>query len=257
MLQVAVDESEDPTVFMMGAYLADPAQWQNFSAEWNHALQTYTHGRPFKMSEAVNELSAERLRECVGYLYDVIQQHARFALAVAVEPEILDRVMGDLADQRHRNRYFFCFYRVIVEVMNRPELGEEEIEFIFDAGRETGPLLSAWDEFKAAAPADLRRRIAGPVKFRSDDKWPPLQAADLKAWWARKRFKELYQGAAPTPNLRNTRPNIPPVPAISCYCNERMLLAIKVAAQGQLFVTTDPPGFEVHSGGVVSRIRFE
>jgi len=70
------------------------------------------------------------------------------------------------------------------------EPGTGQVDFIFDDQAEKTPLLAAWTLLKVAAKPDIRKFLGETPIFRDDEKFLPLQAADLYAWWILKWKRE-------------------------------------------------------------------
>ena len=72
---------------------------------------------------------------------------------------------------------------------------DEKIDWIFDERlMEQGNLLSVWEALVHDAPDDVKPMIGSTPVFRKDDQVLPLQAADLEAWWMRRRAMEKLKG---------------------------------------------------------------
>jgi Protein of unknown function (DUF3800) len=66
----------------------------------------------------------------------------------------------------------------------------ETVDFIFDDQTEKSFIMSAWNEYLAARPDDIRDYYGATPRFENDQKFLPLQAADLWAWWVRRWYEE-------------------------------------------------------------------
>lgn len=250
MLQVHVDESVDPAAFCFGGYVATPEQWAAFTPEWRKAVDQWFYGGPFKMDEAHHQWSEELQRQRIGYLYDIIQRHAQFGFALTIDVAALAKVMADAPDPRFREPYFVGLHLLISEVARAPQLPfDEPIEFVFDQGRKTRDLLDDWDKFIAGAPPAIRKRIVGEPKFRDDVECVPIQAADMKAWWGRQRFREVFDGATEKRPMRNLRPDIDPVKSVHVAFREAELTRFRSAFFGGPFVVAGQHELTMGAGG--------
>lgn len=66
----------------------------------------------------------------------------------------------------------------------------ETVDFIFDNQAEKSFILAAWDEYIDARTDDIRDYYGAAPRFEDDQKFLPLQAADLWAWWVREWYEE-------------------------------------------------------------------
>ena len=67
---------------------------------------------------------------------------------------------------------------------------DEQIDFIFDYQDEKKTILSIWDEYIKARPDEAKKYYGTAPRFEDDEKFLPLQSADLWAWWVRKWYNE-------------------------------------------------------------------
>ena len=72
---------------------------------------------------------------------------------------------------------------------------DEKVDWIFDERlKEQGQFLGIWDAIIHDAPEHIKPLIGGAPNFRKDDDVCPLQAADLEAWWMRRKGLEELNG---------------------------------------------------------------
>lgn len=64
------------------------------------------------------------------------------------------------------------------------------VQFFFDESEHKKLILSTWKSFAQSVPDDWRHLYANTPKFGDDKVHLPLQAADLWAWWVRKRYEQ-------------------------------------------------------------------
>lgn len=62
----------------------------------------------------------------------------------------------------------------------------EPIDFYFDETSDKVHIQKIWGEYMEARPPEIRKRYGSQPRFADDRLFPPLQAADLWAWWVRK-----------------------------------------------------------------------
>src|SRR6266850_2053812 len=89
----------------------------------------------------------------------------------------VSQIIGDTARYQHQN------------------LADFQTDFVFDERlTEQGKLLSVWDAIVEDAPADVKPGLDATPSWARDDLVLPLQAADLEAWWLRRRWIEKLKG---------------------------------------------------------------
>jgi hypothetical protein len=99
----------------------------------------------------------------------------------------LHQVMHDVHDARFANPYFFCVYNLIPEVIQSDHVtATDKVGFVFDKQAERRMVRDGFDEFVNGLPERLQSRLWGDPRFENDEEFPPLQAADLLAWWFRR-----------------------------------------------------------------------
>jgi len=66
----------------------------------------------------------------------------------------------------------------------------EPVDFIFDERTEKKFILAAWDEIVERLSDEVKHPLGSTPRFENDQKFLPLQAADLWAWWVREWYEE-------------------------------------------------------------------
>lgn len=194
MLQANFDESERDDVLVIAGWVASTDQWIKFSIEWEEALRTYTNGEPFKMSYANANWSEALQKERIGHLSHIIKENVEFGISVAVHKPMLAHYMNGF-EPVLSDPYYYCFWQTMVMLLQDDKLiGDEKIELIFDAGRREKEIEAGMDAFMEAAPEFAKERMRKKPRFEDDKTWMPLQAADLRALWARRRIEEREYG---------------------------------------------------------------
>lgn len=204
MLQAFIDDSgtgQGP-VLVLGGFIAPAENWAALSDEWQQYLDMKPSLGYFKMSEA-NALQGEfsgwlpeRRDERIRLLNTVILNHASVAVMCSLQQDIHAKIFGDHKQKQWRSPYFYLIYGLMEQVAQaQSQFGiQGPIEWIFDKQIDQEKRVrEAWDEFEAAMSRQVRKNIAGYPHFRPS-KGPQgmvaLQAADLCAWWARRRYME-------------------------------------------------------------------
>lgn len=205
MLQANVDESENHVLktFVLGGFVADETQWRSFSAKWSEALLTYNNGRRFKMAEVAGRWSEERQREVLPIFAKIIWDHVQLGFSIQLNPRALKEVYADHPEPGFRDPWHFSLFMLVVSLATSEKLSGKKMEYVFDTGRAEKKVRKAWPSFMSGAPPIARECVVGEPQFRDDEKWLPLQAADFRAWWVRRRLEEqiydLPKRQAPEP----------------------------------------------------------
>lgn len=192
MLQAHIDDSKsDGKLFVLAGYIAPAEAWAAFSDEWQAELDRSPPFDEFKM-KAMNYLQAW---ERCGRFYSIIEKHVVAAVSVAIPLEdFANAVRGTIWPPGMENHqvihtpYWWAFQCIITGLArHQSKLGLiEPIDFIFDEQSERAHFRGTWDDYKNRAPDSERRMMGDPPIFRKSHDLPPLQAADLYAWWVRR-----------------------------------------------------------------------
>lgn len=200
MINGYVDESEDGHVFAMGGFVAPADEWAKFSDAWKAALDAPPKVRVLKTKDAMQSppqgafwgLTDEQRDEKLRTLYSVIDAHAGYSVYTVIHLEPLKRLAAQFGFAKQAaNPYYHAISQIIIgvaQVQKQQGITDERVDWIFDKRvMEEGKFLSVWEALVHDAPDDLKPLIADTPAFRSDDDVRPLQAADLEAWWMRRR----------------------------------------------------------------------
>jgi Protein of unknown function (DUF3800) len=194
MLQFYVDDSSEakPHVFVLQGLVARPDQWGKFIEKWDHALLGWKLPY-FKMAEAALWPDAVK-KERIPYLRRLVHEHVLVAVDNVLEVKVLRETLKSHPDRRQQNPYFFCLTNLITHVLSLPDFKDEEIQFICDEQAEKKMVRAAWKNFLDTAPPDKKSRIVGEPIFGTEQRYLPIQAADMYAWWSRRRYLESAFG---------------------------------------------------------------
>jgi Protein of unknown function (DUF3800) len=219
--QAFMDESVSKEEFVLAGYIAPAEIWAKFSKDWDEllplAVQTRDGHFHFKMSEMAARGSMDRVRA----FYNIIDKYDEL-IPVSFRMNLVEfknaqermvefaRVMNwELDYQAWTNPYFFSFRTFLNQFhTNAGPVSEaipsgETVDFIFDDRTEKRFILSAWDEIveKLAHYSEIQLPFGSSPRFEDDQKFLPLQAADLWAWWVREWYEE---DSNPVPDKINT-----------------------------------------------------
>jgi hypothetical protein len=134
--------------------------------------------------------------EKCGWFYGVIEKHVTAAVSCMVKTADLIEAVREFpwpfcfdheGTKRIENPYYFCFKAIMDKfAQNQSQLRiEEPVDFVFDEETEKKRCLEAWDRLKYNASANVRRLLGDKPIYLDDKTTPPLQAADLYAYWVR------------------------------------------------------------------------
>jgi hypothetical protein len=191
MLKAYIDGSGDGgPVLVLAGYVATAEQWAPFADDWDAKLKEAGLSR-FKMSEMVSR------PEIAGWFYRSIEEHVSAALACAVPRSPLHKVVRELGlgdvDRRLTNPYYFSVKAIInMTAQHQKKMGfHEPIDFIFDDQSEKQVIRDAWDTYlQSPITPEVKEVTGAEPQFLKDDGMPPLQAADLFAWWMRIQWEK-------------------------------------------------------------------
>ncbi|MBX5112661.1 DUF3800 domain-containing protein [Rhizobium lentis] len=193
-----IDESYNPDgdAYVIGGCIATKAQWTEFSAEWQLFTERFgridaTRRRYFHMVEMTHMV------EEVAFFYSVMSRHVPVFISARFNRSEFERakrriyVPGTIIEWEPVNYYWIAFRCLLDKFhLERPKLEtfiplNEVVQFHMDDTYDRKFVESVWQEYIYHRPDDVRDRYAGVPIFEDDKNVPPLQAADLWAWWVR------------------------------------------------------------------------
>ena len=206
-----VDESESDGIFAMAGFVAPAEEWAKFSAEWDAALAAPPRANKlFKAREVMRNrpsgafwgMTDKQRNEKLETLYSVIDAHASYSVYSIVHIEPLQRLAAAYGfSKRAADPYYHALSDIIIGVakiqvaQDAPE--DEKVDWVFDEHKSEVHVSQIWGAVIHDAPDPaIKRMLAGSPIFRKDDDVRPLQAADLEAWWMRRRGLEQLNGIA-------------------------------------------------------------
>lgn len=197
VLQAYIDDSCDQTrssVFVLGGFLGDSENWEAFSQEWNDQLRK-SHIDSFKCSR----MPISSAPELVAMYYRIIERHIPLSIDCTLKIPVWKRVVNEFEwpdstlsrklKKLVENPYFYTSKRLMQALFGLTrDIGfKGEIDLFFDEQvGEKNSLLEAWDYFKATSHTNSQEQMGAKPSFKDDRNCPPLQAADLIAWFIRK-----------------------------------------------------------------------
>jgi hypothetical protein len=212
--QAFIDGSARPPDgdFVLAGHIATAEAWAHFTKEWEELLPLGTLANNgnyhFKMSEmARSDQGIERTEP----FYRLIEKYAIVSISYRLNLEdfarAIERVksptgfIGSIGTTvnlfRWENPFFFLF-RALMNDFHKTGRGmlkdaiplDERVDFIFDDQSEKSYTLAGWDSFISEMSEDERQYYGTTPRFENDQRFFPLQAADLWAWWVRQWYEE-------------------------------------------------------------------
>jgi hypothetical protein len=198
MLQAYVDDSgrgQSP-VFVLAGFISSPEKWALFSDEWAAVLAARPGIDYFKMREAHSfkgqfEGWNPGSRDAkISDLSRIIEKYMMAGISLSITIEEYNDIFAPITHKAARSPYFLAVFNMI-SMLARYQIDmklHEKVDFIFDRqDGQSGPIMDAWEWFKNNATDDTKDQLGSPPDFRDDKNTMPLQAADLYAWWVRRR----------------------------------------------------------------------
>jgi hypothetical protein len=193
----------DSPFFVMAGYIAPVASWEQFTREWQEALDA-PNPRPlayFKMKEAYRcedqfkGWSEDERNERLKLLCKIINRNVTAMVLFIVSTEAWKKhFVGALENRYHDRPYYFAFHGVMSTLARYLESKgiDEKVHFVFDdeGGEPIELIQRGYDDYVANAPEKFRKYLGARPRFENDQDVLPLQAADMVAWHARRLFAE-------------------------------------------------------------------
>lgn len=183
-LQGFFDDSFSPgEVLILAGFVAREEQWAAFSAAWQERLEQAQLGE-FKMSQ-LSSWPPEK----IGYFYRLIEQHTIMMACVALPIEELRAAAEKVGIAFPGTPQLYGYAQFLLMDLLAAGMAEP-IQVFFDRQESTEKHLDEAWAFYDSRLSDEKRQIIGSRMIHLDSQdSPPLQAADLAAWWYRKRWK--------------------------------------------------------------------
>lgn len=224
VLQAYIDESiDDGGLVVLAGYISTSERWAAFSRDWEQMLPQATPTKDGKYRFKMSEMAYSGRMDRVSGFYELIQTHAIMGVSSIVDSKDLERAKARITvdhvgyiDWREANSPYYMAYRGLMDnfhairardissalipddelsrVIGELQKLDGPVDFYFDENSDKKMILEQWDEYLQSRPPEFRKLYGSQPRFESDDVFLPLQAADLKAWWARKWVKEFGFG---------------------------------------------------------------
>ena len=202
MLNGYIDDSgsepSSPT-FVLAGYVLPAESWARFSDEWAKELLRgkridFLHMKDTGKNEMgqFDGWTIDEIEEKLMPLAKIIQAHKPFAMAAHTQwsEYVKFKSQSSLA-QYVQSPYKALFHEItrIMYLAGQRWNNQECVDFIFDEQGEIGDEAASWyREMKEAYPPKARPFFGSTPVFKNDNLVLPLQAADMLAWFQRRRI---------------------------------------------------------------------
>ncbi|MEJ0063836.1 MAG: DUF3800 domain-containing protein [Alphaproteobacteria bacterium] len=198
MIKVYMDESgihDDSPVVSVGAYLARPKEWGEFTKKWKCAI------RPIKCYHATDAANlrgefkgwkTEDVTEIVKRALPIIPQYTAMGFAVAINLNDLKQAMNGKRGLLKvlGSPYRACLLWTIALIMAEKNKNEsmERIAFYHEINNMREDALKVYDHVHNTMNPNSSIMS---FSFGAKKDYPPLQAADVLAYEANKRLRNI------------------------------------------------------------------
>jgi hypothetical protein len=203
--QAYIDDSigTDGT-YVLAGHIATTEQWAEFSQEWKALLRFGTLDKTgdyhFHMVEMAQ--SEERMERVIAFRR-IIEKYAILSIAIKVNVNDLKAAIHriyvhgfDINFTHYKHPFIFSLFG-LMRTFNENRIkfdhlipAHEPVHFFFDESEHRRLVTSTWRRFTKSIPDDWRHLYESTPNFGDDKVHLPLQAADLWAWWVRKRYEQ-------------------------------------------------------------------
>jgi hypothetical protein len=216
MLQAYLDGSQhdNPPIYVLAGYLAPADQWAAFSNRWQEILDLSPSIPYFRMTEIRHRLR-DKADERIALCREAIEDFIPGGFSIGLRPDAIRRIWGP--KDKFASHPIYCAFSILIPMiaLQLEKFGWSPLErielYLDDEKSEKGRIWRAWDYAREHARVEspaLKDLLSHVPNFRNDKELLPLQAADLHAWWIRKRYLEKITGAPETPFPGTTKNNV-------------------------------------------------
>ena len=199
VMQAFVDDSHDDQIYLLAGHVASAEAWAKLSVEWERLLPKFGVLMPNgKYAFKMNQMAQPHRLENVAPFYRLIEEHVSFSFAAWLWKRDIPRAYSRLVSPTCQLAFadtivpFDIVFCGLLDYMNkiRDQIAEMvdfelPLDFYFDEQAEKARVYRSWDNFVRTRQDNFSEFISGVPKFENDERFLPLQAADLWAWWVR------------------------------------------------------------------------
>jgi hypothetical protein len=194
---------EQPRRSTLADHVHRPSQlgpWVLINESWYKMREAWIFEGEFKGRRN----DKDKRNKKVADLWAVIERHVMVGAYIVI-PSVVFKQYASLIDHpKADNPYFSAVFNMMIKMSELEDAFgiTEPVDFTFDfqQGMEL-PVQEAWDALKAFPQDRVKRRLGKRPQFDDDKVSMPLQAADLHAWWVRRRYEDMVSKKEPIPLL--------------------------------------------------------
>lgn len=182
--------SQRDTTFALAGFIGRVEAWAQVANAWQAVLDRSPKLDYFKMHEAFR-----RSGQFAGWTETAVQSRLMDFVEIIRNGGLIrvhctmyradyNAALKGKAKPSVDDPYFPCFYQVLFAVLKfqTDNNWTDKVDFIFDEQGAIGFESQRWyADFKKAFPVEVSKYLSGPPIFRDDERFLPLQAADLYA----------------------------------------------------------------------------
>ena len=213
-------KEEGSEVAAIGGYIATKRQWKKFEKRWNAVLREFQvpefHMSQYYRKEQDSDspyLGWPNIKKKIflRQLIKVARDSTTAACASMVQTEAWDKILdnetklGSPQDNSQKNPWHTCFQHFFVQF---PYFLTEMVDPIISAHTPPEKVALVFHQHEVFGPAAeigyaiVKKTLKygsrlGTIAFGAAEDCPPLQAADLLVFYARRRFTRYLKGIAP------------------------------------------------------------
>ncbi len=197
-IQAYIDASGTGSeLFVFAGHMATAEKWLLFSNQWNKRLKDYN----IRVYKACDMSNVESDIEMSSHFYEVIEEHVDLQFSLSLCKSDLSDAVNDIDWPPHikkvhrlKNAYYFGFKALVnLLLQNSKSLNiNGTVDFVFDTESESKDTMKLWNDIRKGSSSDVAI-LMGDLEYKDDKESPPLQAADLYAYWMRKLVMQCGQ----------------------------------------------------------------
>jgi hypothetical protein len=207
MLRAYIDDSgssPDQRVFTLGGVVSSEESWAAFTIEWNelcaaapavpnvHLRKIYSVKHRCWGKGSLKERRAA-MEAKMAQFASLVAKYGMLRIHAGITWGAYTSVMKGNLPSEMDHPYFFLFLRVLQAAVRWQESRQssDQVHFIFDQQGKLGTEAAGWYSSLGQTFTDREAKVlACEPSFRSSADTPPLMAADMCAWYARREVIE-------------------------------------------------------------------
>jgi len=186
------DSLETDKVLILAGYIACAKEWDAFSVKWKTRLGELRLAE-FKMVQRVHSYP-----EMNGYLYKAIEEHVHCLLCIAAPIEPLKSACKTVGLPYSNDLPYHMASKALTDTL--AQMYRDPVDFTFDEQDQISKTVcETWPTYLKNADPFIRENMGQLPMFGKSVMLMPLQAADMAAYWYRRRWIE--EGSFENPSL--------------------------------------------------------